>query len=125
MWRKRACQVADRRCMMLRNVVLGMIVVTLVAGCQPKAGGLVGTWRATRGANVIEFTDDGQINQDRPGHRVFTWYRIDGDQMTVGHVVSGAPDETVRFELSGDTLTIGSCLALGTMGATKFTRVQD
>ncbi len=110
---------------MLREIVVGAVVLVLIAGCQPKAGGLVGKWQAHGGANSIEFSDDGQITQHRPGHMVMTWYRIEGDRMTVGHVVSGMPDETVKFQVSGDTLTIGTCLALGTMGATTFTRMED
>jgi hypothetical protein len=104
-------------------LVLWLLVV--VAGCGSRSGSVVGKWEADGKANTIEFTDDGHIKQRRPGHIVYTWYRIEGDQMTVGHIMSGAPDETVRFEVAGNTLTIGSCMALGTRGATKFTRVQE
>jgi len=109
-----------------RSVVVVLVVLLmLIAGCSSKLASIVGKWSAQGGRNVIEFTDDGQITQNRATARVFTWYKIEGDQMTVGHVTSGVPDETVRFELSGDKLVIGTCLALGTMGATEFTRIKE
>jgi hypothetical protein len=99
-----------------------VVLCLLVAGCGGKTGSLAGKWQGPNG--TLEFTADGHVTIAAGGNFGFTWYKVEGGKMTVGHLQSGAPDETVSFKLSGDTLTIGTCLALGTMGTTEFRRAK-
>ncbi len=107
----------------MKHSVLALVVLCLgLAGCAPGASGIVGKWEAA--GVTIEFTSDGHLKLARPGRRAFTWYKVDGEKMTIGHLFSGMPDETVRFKVSGNTLAIGSSLSLGTLGTTRFRRAK-
>lgn len=106
------------------SIALAALLCLVLAGC--KDAGVVGKWRAgSPMAPALEFTAKGRVSIRAPGRFGSTWYKIEGDQMMVGHLQPGAPDEKVKFKVSGDTLTIGTSLALGTMGTTTFKRVQD
>jgi hypothetical protein len=94
----------------MRNAVLALVLVCLLvlqAGCLK--GGIVGKWHPDGPggeATTVEFTADNHLMIKGPSQGDYTWYKIEGDKMTTGHLQPGMPDETRSFKLSGDTLVI-------------------
>ena len=90
----------------------GLVGSLMSGGCPKSGGGLVGRWEAEEAsAQAIEFRADGRVTvRDQFGNVSDSWYRVEGDRLTVGRLYGWPEDDTHGFTLKGDRLVLGGFL---------------
>jgi len=87
--------------------LLAVFTCCLLFGCSGKAKDLVGKWRDEAGTTTIEFSSDGKVTIAQGGATNSTWYKLQGNKLTMGSVSGLKESDTVTWKVSGDTLTLG------------------
>lgn len=107
---------------MRRRVLLAAVTSLVLTGCAGQRQALVGKWRDDAGTTTVEFLADGKATLEQSGVASPTWYKVKGNQLTIGAVPGQLQDNIVTFNVSGDTLTMSREAAFGGPGAPVWTQ---
>jgi hypothetical protein len=108
---------------MRHAVPLAVLTCFLLGGCSGQRKALVGKWCDEAGTTTVEFSADGKATIEQAGIVSPTWYKVKGNQLTIGATTALVPeDDVVTFKVSGDTLTMSREAAFGGTGASVWTQ---
>ena len=107
---------------MRHAMLLSVLTCLLLVGCSGQRKALVGKWRDDAGTTTVEFSPDGKAALEQLGVANPTWYKVKGNQLTIGAVPGQLQDNVVTFKVSGDTLTMSREAAFGGPGAPAWTQ---
>jgi len=103
-------------------MLLSLFICSLLTGCSGRQKALVGTWRDDNARTTVQFFADGKATLEQFGVANPSWYKVRGNQLTIGAVPGQLQDNVVTFKVSGDTLTMSREAAFGGTGASVWTQ---